>query len=477
MASNRHFLLAPGDYDLNALDNAINPAYFDGRLINLENVVIEGSGVEQVDFFTRSTGVSVISIQNCSGITLKHLNLGHDPLPGFSACEEGVVYLREAGNIVIEDCTLFGCGTVGIYARESENLTCLNSLIRDCSLNIMELYGLKNAVFEGCEFISEENQAIRIFNHENILFRDSRLTGLFAEKISVYINDVNIFDLPDIEDADKIEDREVNGVRFVNVAVEGNPLVSEIEALHEGLSATLSEFAPWEQRIISCRLFYSAPLEEKEYLKQLKSARDMILANMQETDSVIIYVEWPGIDWDIMMSYYENIYLRSNYSDIAKVMDDGRAYLSWAEAEEVFRQWLPQVLKSDGTEIVEEVYSLELRDAIIVSGEAYYFVMVTSDQLKFQETYKINAFNGALGMYFENREFAPIKYASPAEINAVLEYLRANGEGYPEDSCFRAFIVNEKYLVFRSGSDDRRFMLNKENGKITVTPFYEFEGD
>ncbi len=477
MASNRHFLLAPnGDYDLDALDRTINPACFDGRLINLENVVIEGSGVEQVDFFTRTMWKGVLAIENCSGITLKNLNLGHDPLPGINTCLAGVVYLQNAATIVIDDCTLFGCGSVGLHAQATDNLNCKNSIIRDCSLNLIELHFMKNATFENCEFINSEDQAIVINEHENILFRDCKLVGTIFKNVNVYIDGENIYDLANFTDTARIEEMKVSDVQFVSIDIVGNPLDAQIVKLHEGLEASVKgEIDYFGQMTVFCNLLYSSPIEENEFLKQINRVRNVIAKSLP-LSRVVVYVEWPGMEMNMMMDYSGHIRLRDNYSDLAKVMDDGRNYLSPAEAEAAFRQWLPPTLAADGGERINEEYTLELYDTVIDGENAYYSVGISPYNSGFREHYYINAYDGSLFTFFEGQEFAPIKHASQAEIAAVLEYIRENEGGLPEDSYFRAFIVQEKYVALRSDKVVRHFLLSEENDKITAFPFYEWQG-
>ena len=161
IASNTHIKLMPGSYDFNSFDEKFYTFYYNYRgLRNLENVVIEGIGEEQIDFLTGSAYSDVLHISNSKKITLKNLNLGHKPPVKSGYCEGGVISLSECDGITIDNCTMFGCGTIGIYAYNVSNLVCTNSTIKDCTEDLVYLVTAEGVLFQDCTFISRDFEEI-----------------------------------------------------------------------------------------------------------------------------------------------------------------------------------------------------------------------------------------------------------------------------------------------------------------------------
>ena len=50
----------------------------------------------------------------------------------------------------VEDCGLFGCGVIGVYAVDCESLKLLNTEIYECSYAGAELMNCWYVYFEGC---------------------------------------------------------------------------------------------------------------------------------------------------------------------------------------------------------------------------------------------------------------------------------------------------------------------------------------
>lgn len=119
-------------------------------MVGLENVTIQGTG--NTRFIIDSPYDMVVMMQRCSNMTLRGLVLGHDPLlTEKGSCAVGVVHIGgNCTDILIEDCDIFGCGTVGIEIFPGATVTVRNSIIRDCSKNILDCQG--KGMFAGCSF-------------------------------------------------------------------------------------------------------------------------------------------------------------------------------------------------------------------------------------------------------------------------------------------------------------------------------------
>ena len=73
----------------------------------------------------------VLTFENCANIYVTHITAGHTQEP--SQCAGGVLHFISSQDILVEDCDLYGCGTLGVDADNSLNIQVINNLIHDCS--------------------------------------------------------------------------------------------------------------------------------------------------------------------------------------------------------------------------------------------------------------------------------------------------------------------------------------------------------
>ncbi|MCX7714753.1 MAG: right-handed parallel beta-helix repeat-containing protein [Clostridia bacterium] len=199
MASNTHIKLKDGVYNLSSLNidklsssHAFFEDVYDGKqlvLRNIENLVIEGSGYENVLISTDPRYANVISIMDSDNIVIKGIKMGHTSEQG--ECVGGVLKADSSKNIQIDDCLLYGCGILGIEAYDVENLVFNSTVIEDCSYGIMSLNRCEDCLFKNSEFRSC-NGGISVSNSHNIKY------------VSCNIHDNNADSMLDIVNTSKI---------------------------------------------------------------------------------------------------------------------------------------------------------------------------------------------------------------------------------------------------------------------------------
>ena len=115
----------------------------------------------------------VLNFVNCQNIKLQNLTMGHTE-EGY--CTGGVVGLNSCVKTNISYCDLYGCGAYGLISQNSLNVGMYNSVIRDCSYGIMQLFNTDQVVFENCDFIrNKEFTMVEIdSNCEDLLFSECR---------------------------------------------------------------------------------------------------------------------------------------------------------------------------------------------------------------------------------------------------------------------------------------------------------------
>jgi len=88
----------------------------------------------------------VLHFLNCEDITLSGITAGHTQQPG--DCAGSVISFENCWLMDVENCSLYGCGTIGINAYYSSGLSVRDTEIYDCSLGAIGLYTVMDASFE-----------------------------------------------------------------------------------------------------------------------------------------------------------------------------------------------------------------------------------------------------------------------------------------------------------------------------------------
>lgn len=122
------------------------------RILGVQNLTIRGGGEKH--------GINVISsvpryayvlmFENCSNIHTVGFTAGHTKEPGF--CAGGVMGFQNSQDILVEDCGLFGCGTLGVMGLSSKNMQIVNCEIYECSVGGVELTNCDDVNVDGCSF-------------------------------------------------------------------------------------------------------------------------------------------------------------------------------------------------------------------------------------------------------------------------------------------------------------------------------------
>ena len=125
---------------------------FDGvqlTIRDLSNLTIraEGDDITAHTVSARPRYAHVINFENCSAITVEGFTAGHTIEPG--SCTGGVIGFRGSQDILINNCGLYGCGVVGVWADMSKNIQVANCDIYECSWGGIYMVGCKDVTFNG----------------------------------------------------------------------------------------------------------------------------------------------------------------------------------------------------------------------------------------------------------------------------------------------------------------------------------------
>ena len=108
----------------------------------------------------------VLNFFNCSNVMVTGLTAGHTEEPGY--CMGGVLSFMNCQDILVEDCGLFGCGTLGVKAESSKNIQIINNDIYDCTVGGVELIYSDDVNVDGNTFRDLGGEPFRVYKCRNI---------------------------------------------------------------------------------------------------------------------------------------------------------------------------------------------------------------------------------------------------------------------------------------------------------------------
>ncbi|MGH4121348.1 MAG: right-handed parallel beta-helix repeat-containing protein [Clostridium sp.] len=174
---NKTIKLKTGEYDLLAVKD-LNNKYlkfekvFDGQQLvisDISNLTIEGLKDAEVKLLVNPRYANVLTFKNSDNINISNIIAGHYPDKG--SCTGGVFFFDNCKNIDIKNSVLFGCGTEGINLNKVENFNFVNSTIKECSYDLMNLIDSKNIVFKDSNFYDTmEYNLINVSNTKDVIF-------------------------------------------------------------------------------------------------------------------------------------------------------------------------------------------------------------------------------------------------------------------------------------------------------------------
>lgn len=155
IASDTEIVLEPGDYYLSDIRGSdASSAYYSTQqgltLTGVSNLTIRGSGQGRTNLLVEPRSFDVLTLQDCSNITLEGMSLGHTDRA--EVCEGGVVKLNQSKGISLHDLDLYGCGTTGVEAYNSEEIQVTDCVIHHCSYSGISLYNSQNITIADSTF-------------------------------------------------------------------------------------------------------------------------------------------------------------------------------------------------------------------------------------------------------------------------------------------------------------------------------------
>ena len=129
-----------------------NEVYDNGAELEIrgvQNLTIRGAGRDSTTISAVPRYANVIKFSNCQDVTVEGLTAGHTTEPGW--CMGGVLRFENCERTAVKACGLYGCGIIGVWARECSDLTVTGCNIYECSYGAMDVDRCRNVRVEGCD--------------------------------------------------------------------------------------------------------------------------------------------------------------------------------------------------------------------------------------------------------------------------------------------------------------------------------------
>ncbi len=159
IAPNTTIVLQAGEYDLSdaadyGAENQRGPYRWDliygGCELNIVDVTgLSLIGQGEVTILAKPRYAEVIRFTDCWNLHLEGLTLGHTQEAG--PCSAGVMGLDNCEDVTVENCRLFGCGSMGVSARYCDSVFVRNTRIDSCSIGAVEANGCRDFRLEDCQ--------------------------------------------------------------------------------------------------------------------------------------------------------------------------------------------------------------------------------------------------------------------------------------------------------------------------------------
>ena len=117
-----------------------------------DGLTIRGPGGGKAELQAKPRYADVLRFENCSGILLEGLTMGHTVEPG--QCAGDVLEFAYCTGAELRDLDLYGCGTYGVSGFQSRDIAVYDSTIRECSYGIVSFSRCGAVRFEDCALIN-----------------------------------------------------------------------------------------------------------------------------------------------------------------------------------------------------------------------------------------------------------------------------------------------------------------------------------
>ncbi len=153
---------------------------FDGpglAIRSVDNLTIKAAGPHRTRIVAVPRYCEVLSFEDCEGLTLYGFTAGHTESLDDIGCAGGVISFMECRNFTVEDCSLYGCGVMGITGISSSDGIIRHTEIHDCVNGAFYFYDSRRVEINECNIHDIADFTYQIYDCEGITSNGERLPG------------------------------------------------------------------------------------------------------------------------------------------------------------------------------------------------------------------------------------------------------------------------------------------------------------
>jgi len=129
---------------------------------NVENLTITGESPIMASIVAEPRYAEVLTFEDCRGISLSGLTAGHTQ--GVSDCAGGVLCFMGSDGVSIENCSLYGCGVLGVTASNCKHMSISFSEIHHCSYGAFSLESCRDVDIKRCNVHDIPGSTYSLYN-------------------------------------------------------------------------------------------------------------------------------------------------------------------------------------------------------------------------------------------------------------------------------------------------------------------------
>jgi polygalacturonase len=142
---------------------------------NVQNLSITAAGPHRAGIVAVPRYADVLGFDRCSDITLRGFTAGHTQAQ--SDCAGGVLNFMGTEDVLVEDCSLYGCGILGVSGYNSRNMTIRTTEIHHCSYGAISLEGCENVSIEQCNIHDIPVSPFQFYDSKNVTVDEKTVQG------------------------------------------------------------------------------------------------------------------------------------------------------------------------------------------------------------------------------------------------------------------------------------------------------------
>lgn len=142
---------------------------------NVDNLTICSDDVKGHTISALPRYANVLTFNECTNILVEGFTAGHTVEPGY--CVGGVICFRDSDSVAVNNCSLYGCGTLGVDAQYSGDVTVTNCEIYECSYGGIRMWSVDGINIAGCTFRDLGGSSISFSDCKNAVLNGKEVSG------------------------------------------------------------------------------------------------------------------------------------------------------------------------------------------------------------------------------------------------------------------------------------------------------------